>query len=156
MSIHARIDDLSAPESREIVAEHLADMQGNSPKDSVFALAIDGLREPGVMFWTAWHGDALCGCGALKALDATNGEIKTMRTREAFLRQGVASVVFDAILAEARKRGYENLFLETGTGAAFEAAHQFYLRRGFDWCGAFDDYPDTDFNVFMKKTLRDN
>ncbi len=156
MSIHARIDDLSAPESREIVAEHLADMQGNSPKGSVFALAIDGLREPDVTFWTAWHGDALCGCGALKALDATSGEIKTMRTREAFLRQGVASVVFDAILAEARKRGYESLFLETGTGSAFEAAHQFYLRRGFDWCDAFADYPDTDFNVFMMKVLRDN
>jgi putative acetyltransferase len=45
------------------------------------------------------------------------------------------------------------LYLETGTGPAFEAAHSLYLRNGFKWTGVFGDYVATDFNVFMVKEL---
>ena len=91
--------------------------------------------------------------GALKALDATTGEVKSMRTRTAFLRRGVGQRILDEILRTAVARGYTRVYLETGTGAAFEAAHRLYLRNGFSWCGPFADYTATDFNVFMVKTL---
>ena len=118
-----------------LVAEHLAGMHGNSPPGHVHALAIEGLRQPGVTFWSAWKGEALCGCGALKELDPGAGELKSMRTRNAFLRQGVGQAVLDEIVRTARARGYSSLFLETGTGEAFAAAHALYLRNGFKWCG---------------------
>jgi putative acetyltransferase len=76
-----------------------------------------------------------------------------MRTRPAFLRQGVGQAVLDEIVRTARARGYRQLYLETGTGDAFSAAHALYLRNGFGWCGAFGDYAATDFNVFMVKRL---
>jgi putative acetyltransferase len=119
----------------------------------VHALAIESLRAPGITFWTAWQGDALCGCGALKQLDAQTGEVKSMRTRAAFARQGVGQAVLDTILETARSRGYTRLLLETGTGPAFEAAHALYRRNGFTWCGPFADYEATDFNVFMALRL---
>lgn len=128
-------------------------MEGNSPPGHVHALAIDGLRAPGVTFWTAWHEERLCGCGALKELTATSGEVKSMRTRPEFLRQGVGQAVLSTVVAEARLRGYRRLYLETGTGTAFEPAHALYQRNGFTWCGAFGDYEATDFNVFMVKEL---
>lgn len=153
MPIDVRPDDLLTPQVQALIAEHLSGMQGNSPPGHVHALAIDGLRAPGVTFWTAWIDGALCGCGALKQLDANNAELKSMRTRAAFLRRGVGQALLDEIVRTARQRGYTQLWLETGTGAAFDAAHALYLRNGFEWSGAFGDYTATDFNVFMVKTL---
>lgn len=151
--IEVRIDDLSTSEVQELVAEHLAGMHGSSPPGHVNALALDGLRQPEVTFWSAWCGPDLCGCGALKELDARSGEIKSMRTRSAFRGRGVGQSVLDEIVRAARRRGYAHLYLETGTGPAFDAAHALYLRNGFAWCGAFGGYAATDFNVFMAKTL---
>lgn len=153
MSIEVRIDDLSSAEVQGLVAEHLEGMRDNSPSDSVFALAIEGLKTPGITFWSAWHDSVLCGCGALKELDPLSGEIKSMRTRQAFLRQGVGQAVLERIIETAFSRNYRALYLETGTGPAFDAAHRLYLRNGFSWSGPFGDYVATDFNVFMCKTL---
>jgi putative acetyltransferase len=116
-------------------------------------MALEALRHPSITVWTVWRGQALCGCGALKELDTIFGEIKSMRTRTAFLRQGVGQVVLDTIIGAARARGYTQLFLETGSGEAFAAAHALYLRNGFRWCGRFGDYAATDFNVFMTRSL---
>ena len=146
-------DDLSSQEVQALIAEHLSGMHSNTPAGQVHALDIERLRVPEVTFWTAWLDDALCGCGALKELDSLSGEVKSMRTRAAFLRQGVGQAILDEIVRTARQRGYTHLFLETGTGPAFEAAHKLYLRNGFAWSGPFGDYTATDFNVFMAKEL---
>jgi len=153
MSITIREDDLSSAEVQSLIGEHLAGMHNNSPPGHVYALAIDALRAPGVTFWTAWIEGTLCGCGALKELDPRTGEIKSMRTRDAFLRRGVGQAILDEIVRTARARGYARLLLETGTGPAFEAAHALYLRNGFAWSGPFAEYTATDFNVFMAKDL---
>lgn len=155
MSVRVQLDDLSSPESQRLIAEHLSGMHSNSPAGSVHALAMESLRSADVSFYTAWMGEALCGCGALTALDAASGEIKSMRTRSAYLKQGVAQAVLDEIFRVAQKRRYTRLYLETGTGPAFEAAHAMYRRNDFDWCGAFGDYTATEFNVFMVKMLAD-
>jgi putative acetyltransferase len=153
MRFLARIDDLTTAEVQNLVAEHLQGMHSNSPPGHVHALALDSLRQPKVTFWTVWDGQALCGCGALKELDPASGEIKSMRTRPGHVRRGVGQFVLDEITQTAIGRGYRHLYLETGTGSAFEAAHSLYLKNGFGWCGAFGDYTATDFNVFMSKAL---
>jgi putative acetyltransferase len=151
--IDIRIDDLSSPEVIALVHEHVGGMRDSSPPGHSFALAVEGLKRPDVTFWSAWRGTELCGCGALKALGPEAGEVKSMRTRAAFLRQGVGQAVLGEIIRTAHARGYESLFLETGTGEAFAASHALYLRNGFEWCGAFGDYEASDFNVFMRKPL---
>ena len=153
MSIELRVDDLQSAEVQSLIAEHLAGMHSHSPPGHVNALAIQNLQQPDLTFWSAWLDGQLCGCGALKALDAHTGEIKSMRTRSAFVRRGVGQAVLDEILRTARGRGYTRLLLETGTGPAFEPAHALYLRNGFDWCGPFADYTATQFNVFMSKSV---
>lgn len=153
MAILIRVDDLGSPEVQALVSEHLAGMQGNTPAGHVHALALAGLRSPDISFWTAWLEGQLCGCGALRALDAHSGEIKSMRTRADFARRGVGQALLDEIIRTARERGYRDLYLETGTGAAFDAAHALYRRNGFAWCGAFGDYTASEFNVFMRRSL---
>ena len=153
MRVQIRVDDLSTIEVQQLVAEHLAGMHSNSPPGHVNALAIESLRRPDITFWTARIDGQLCACGALKELDAAVGEVKSMRTRPAYLRQGVGQAVLDEIVRTARARGYTHLYLETGTGQAFEAAHAFYRGNEFTPCGAFGDYTATPFNVFMVKLL---
>jgi putative acetyltransferase len=153
MPIEVRQDDLSSPQVQELVAEHLAGMQDHSPPGRVHALAIDALRAPTITLWSAWMDGQLCGCGALRQLSATLGEVKSMRTRQAFRGRGVGQAVLDMIVRTARQRGCSHLYLETGTGEAFAAAHALYLRNGFVRCGPFGDYTATDFNVFLVKEL---
>lgn len=153
MGIDVRQDNISSAEVHSLIAEHLSGMHSTSPPGHVNALAIKNLQAPSVTFWTAWVDGFLCGCGALKELDPLTGEVKSMRTRSAFLRRGVGQAILNEIVRAARQRGYSRLLLETGTGPAFEPAHKLYRRNGFEWSGSFGEYTATDFNVFMAKVL---
>ena len=148
-----RQDDLTGPEIRALLEEHLAHMRSVSPPCSVHALDLDRLRRPEITFWTAWREAALAGCGALKALDARHGEIKSMRTASGYRRQGVARLMLAHIVAEARRRGYERLSLETGSMDAFVPARTLYAEHGFASCPPFGDYAEDPHSVFMTRTL---
>ena len=153
MNIVVRQDDLSSVESQSIVREHMAGMLQNTPLESVHALPLHKLQQDHVTFWTAWVGSVLCGCGALQRLDHKQGEVKSMRTREKFLRQGVGQAVLSRIVAEAQSRGWERLSLETGSAASFAAARSMYIKNGFQICGPFGDYKLDPHSVFMSKQL---
>jgi putative acetyltransferase len=152
--VEIRIDDLSGWEIRGLLQEHLASMRRISPPESVHALPIEGLRGPGVTFWTAWEKGELLGCGALKELGVRHGEIKSMRTVSRHLRKGVAKTILDHIIGEGARRGYRRLSLETGSMDAFEPARQLYARSGFTFCGPFGDYIEDRNSVFMTMELK--
>jgi putative acetyltransferase len=152
--VKIRIDDLKGPEVAQLLHEHHADMLRHSPPESVHALDLSALRAADVTFWCAWDGDQLAGCGALKQLSTTQGEIKSMRTSEQHLRKGVASEILSFILEEATNRFYSTIFLETGALQAFEPAQELYKRFGFSYCDAFADYTEDPYSVFMEKVLR--
>ena len=148
-----RLDDLTGPEIRALLEDHLVHMRQISPPESVHALDLDALRRPEITFWTAWQDEMLLGCGALKALSGSHGEIKSMRTAPAHRRQGVARAMLEHILAEAQQRGFTRVSLETGAMDAFYPAHRLYERFGFTRCEPFADYlPDAN-SVFMTKVL---
>ena len=151
-ALRFELDDLSRPPVRDLVARHLAGMHAQSPPESVHALALDGLKAPSIRFWSAWSGETLAGMGALRRIDAENGEIKSMRVADAFLGQGVGRAILDHILAEARGLGLAVLWLETGSVDGFIPARTLYESVGFATCGPFDTYGPDPFSVFM--TLR--
>ena len=62
-------------------------------------------------------------------------------------------MILDHIIAEARRRGYARLSLETGSGAAFEPAVNLYRKYGFIEGGAFDRYQKSPFNQFLHLDL---
>lgn len=152
-SLHIRRDDLQGPEIAALLAEHLRDMHATSPRESVHALDLAGLRKPEISFWTLWDGERLAGCGALKQLDAGHGEIKSMRTAQGFHRRGVATQMLQHILDEARRRGYRRVSLETGSMAYFAPARALYLKAGFTECAPFADYIPDPNSVFMTLLL---
>ncbi|MGS0691096.1 GNAT family N-acetyltransferase [Shewanella sp. 0m-8] len=143
-----------------LLKEHHQDMASHSPPESVHALDGSGLEADDVSFWSLWasaqdnnEGEQLAGCGALKQLDRTHGEIKSMRTSTDFLRQGVAQQLLAHIIAEARLRGYQRLSLETGSMAAFIPAKRLYEQFGFSECAPFADYKQDPYSSFMTLKL---
>jgi putative acetyltransferase len=147
------VDDLSSPATRDLIAHHLAGMHASSPPESVFALDIDGLRHPDVTFYSARLGDELVAIGALKTLDAANGELKSMRVSDAHLGTGAGRAMLRHLVAEARSRGMTTLWLETGSPDDFIPARRLYESEGFVECGPFGDYPANPFSVFMTRAL---
>ena len=153
IELEIKLDDLRGSEIAELLTEHLRGMAEVTPPGSMHALNLDKLRQPEVTFWSVWHANELLGCGALKELDAQHGEIKSMRTAKAALRQGVASRLLEHIMAEARRRGYRRLSLETGAMKYFEPAHRLYAKFGFTRCAPFADYWEDPNSVFMTREL---
>ncbi len=146
-------DDFSHPDVHALLAQHLREMQATSPPESVYALDAAELRAPGVDFFTAWDGDRLMGCAALRELGPGHGEVKSMRTADAYRRRGVAAALLDHVVTVARARGYRRLSLETGIGPAFAGALALYRAYGFVVGETYGDYGADPFLTFMHLDL---
>lgn len=148
-----RVGGLDMPQVALLLSEHLDEMQQHSPPESVHALDLDRLRTPDLTFWSAWEGEEVLGCAALRELDPAHGEVKSMRTAAAHRRRGVAAALLAHLVAEARQRGYTRLSLETGSPEAFAPARAMYARHGFVECAPFEPYAADPFSVFMTLDL---
>ncbi|MGB6298025.1 MAG: GNAT family N-acetyltransferase [Rivularia sp. (in: cyanobacteria)] len=151
--LEIREDDLTGKKIADFLQEHLDDMNEISPPESFHALDLEALRSPNITFWSAWEGSELIGCGALKELDSKSGEVKSMRTAKTHRRKGVASKILERIIKEAKRRGYNCLYLETGSFPEFACARALYIRYGFEFREPFAEYIDDPNSVFMIKKL---
>ena len=151
--IRIREDDLSGHATLDLLELHLRAMHESSPPGHVFALDTSGLRQEGVTVWTAWIDGEIAGMVAMRELADGSGEVKSMRTHPRHLRRGVAAALLDHVVVEARGRGTKRLFLETGSGPAFDPAIALYVRRGFVASEAFGDYRKSTFNQFFALEL---
>lgn len=151
--VEIAVDDLSGPEIAEFLDDHVQQMRSLTPLENAYALDLDALRGPGITFWSIAEDGAVVGCGALKELDPLHGEVKSMRTRPTRKRSGVASRLLEHLIAEAGRRGYTRLSLETGTSEFFLPARNLYEKFGFTYCGPFAEYQASPHNTFMTRTL---
>jgi putative acetyltransferase len=148
------VDDLSGPAIAAFLTEHIEEMRSITPLESKHALDLDGLRRPEITFWSVLDGDdAVVGCGAVKALDASHAELKSMRTARARKRSGIGSMLLEHILREATRMGFARISLETGSADFFKPARTLYEKYGFDYCEPFADYVLDPHSVFMTRTL---
>jgi putative acetyltransferase len=148
-----KLDDLAGEQTRALIARHLAGMREHSPAESVHALEVDKLCSQEVTFWSAWVGNEIAGCGALKCLGARRGELKSMRVADAFLGRGVGRALLQHLIDQARTAGMESLWLETGSSPAFMPALRLYESAGFVRCGPFGAYTEDPFSVFMTRAI---
>ena len=151
--LRIELDDLSRAPVLALLEEHLRNMYELSPPDKVFAFDASKLKAPGVTFWTAWNGESLLGCAALKEISSTEGEIKSMRTPASLRKTGAGRALLNHIIEVARSRGYHALYLETGCHPAFVPAHSLYRSAGFTVCGPFGAYRENGNSVFMSLRL---
>lgn len=143
--------ELSNPHVIKLLQTHHNDMLKHSPVESVHALDVSKLTHPNITFYSLWIDNNLAGVGALKALNTTHGEIKSMRTSSNYLRQGIAAKLLTHIIEQSTLRGYKKLSLETGTAEAFVPAQKLYTQFGFKECEPFGDYELDPYSLFMSK-----
>ncbi|WP_043637487.1 GNAT family N-acetyltransferase [Nonomuraea candida] len=147
------VDDLSGPEIAAFLNEHVEEMKSITPPESVHALDLGKLRTSDVTFWSATDGGSVVACGAIKRLDPAHAELKSMRTASHRKRSGLASLMLEHILTEARRMGFTRLSLETGSTEFFLPARRLYEKFGFEYCEPFADYRPDPHSVFMTRSL---
>jgi putative acetyltransferase len=147
------VDDPRKPELRALLERHLAFCLSETPPEHSFALDVNRLLDPAVTFVSYRDGGTVLGVAAIKELDAVSGEVKSMHTAAAARGRGVGRALLSHLLEVARARGYQQVFLETGTTPGFAAARALYESAGFTPTGPFGGYPQTEDNTFYRCPL---
>ena len=154
MGLVVAVDDPRADDVRSLLEMHLAFAHEVTPPEGVFALDVDGLVDPTVTFVSARRDGELLGVGALKEIDASHAELKSMHTVEAARRQGVGRALVRHLVSVAADRSYERVSLETGTEDAFAPARAFYTSLGFTPCERFGVYVHSPTSACMTIVLK--
>lgn len=68
---------------------------------------------PGGILLVARDGDSAAGCAALRRLNAETGEMKRMYVREQYRGSGLGRRLAMEVIAQARKRKYSRVVLDT-------------------------------------------
>lgn len=147
-------DDPRSPDIVALLERHLNFAREVTPPEDVHALDLDGLLDPRVTFFSLRDHDRLLGIGAIKELDDSHFELKSIHTAEHARGKGVGRAVVDRLVGYARERGATRVSLETGSMEEFAPSRALYSRLGFTECGPFDEYSPARNSVFMTLELR--
>ena len=124
-----------------------------TPEGSAHVFDLSRLTQPDVQFWSVWEERQLLGTGAVKQINANDGEVKSMHILQSARRRGVGSALLQHILAEARRAELKRLYLETGSFDYFAPARALYCKHGFRECEAFSGYKPDVHSTFMMLEL---
>ncbi len=105
---------------------------------TVFLVAMGDMDEP-------------LGCGGLRQIDATHGEVKRMFVRPESRGTGVSTAILRALEADAAARGWDRVVLETGDRQP--DAVRFYEREGYTRIPNFGHYVDSALSLCYAKRL---
>ena len=152
-SIEGNFDN---PEVHELLTKHFIELRAASPEGSAHVLDIPGLKVPSIKFWSLWQNDMLMGCGALKFLDKTHGEFKSIRIHDSFRKMGYGINVINHLIYEAKKLNITRLSIETGAGDFFKPARKLFKKCGFENCEPFAHYKEDINSVYLTKLLGNN
>lgn len=145
------IANFEAEDFLALIRQHL---EFSNQDNCTHALGLAELQKPDIrMFVVRDTEGALMGCAALKTLDATSGEIKSVRTHDDHLRKSVSRTLMAHIETVARESGMDALYLETHNTPQYAAACRLYGALGYRYCGPFGDYTQNPRNVFMMKAI---
>jgi len=146
-------DDPRASDVRALLERHLTFAREVTPPEDVFALDVDGLLDPTITFFSARLDGEVIAVGALKELDESHGELKSMHTVEGARGRGIGRAMVDHLLSVAGERGYQRLSLETGNTDDFVAARALYAAAGFAPCEPFGEYVSSGTSACMSIEL---
>ena len=149
-SIEGNFDN---PEVNELLTKHFIELRLVSPTDSTHVLDIAGLKDQSIKFWSLWENDELIGCGALKFLDKSHGEFKSIRVGDKFRKKGIGEKIFNHLIEKAKKLEIKKLSIETGAGKFFEPARKLFKKFDFQLCKPFAHYKDDPNSCFYTKDI---
>jgi putative acetyltransferase len=92
------------------------------------------------------------GCGAIRGLEARQGEIKRMFVREECRGRGIAGRILGELEAWARELNFDECVLETGYKQPEAIA--LYKREGYETIPNYGQYADVGNSICMRKLIR--
>lgn len=132
---------------------HGADMQADTPPESNHMMPRESLRGDGISFFVLRLDGQPVAMAAVKRLDATGAELKSMHVLAEHRGRGLSRLMLERLIAEAGAQGFRQLFLETGVQPSFTAARGLYRRAGFVTCAPFGDYRADPNSLFMSRKI---
>jgi len=150
ISIEGNFDD---PEVNNLLNKHFIELRSVSPAGSAHVLDIAGLNDQTIKFWSLWENKDLVGCGALKFLDKSHGEFKSIRVADKFRKKGVGERIIGHLIEEAKKLQITKLSIETGSGEFFSPARKLFMKLNFKICGPFAHYKEDPNSCFFTKNV---
>jgi GNAT superfamily N-acetyltransferase len=93
------------------------------------------------------------GCGAMRMLTPTVGELNRIYVRPVFRGKGIGRTLVDTLISNARQIGYTSLRLNTAS--FMKEAHALYYSLGFKDIVAYREIPDAfkPYELFMERAL---
>lgn len=132
---------------------HTQAMHEDTPPESIHMMDRGALAAPGIRFFVLRDVGMPVGMGAFKRLSGNHAEIKSMHILREMRGRGLAQVMLDHLIAEARVDGIRRLSLETGAQDSFAPARALYERGGFSYCGPFEGYRLDPNSAFMTREI---
>ena len=152
MTWRLEVGRIDSPEGARLAQAHLDEMERRyGEEDEWDGLAPEQLAAPHGTFLIAWIDDTPVGCGGLRRIDDTTGEVKRMYVADDARRRGIARGVLEEIEATARRIGYSRLILETGTRQPEAIA--LYESHGYEPIEPYGVYKDSPMSRCFAKDL---
>jgi len=105
----------------------------------------------GGVYLVAYMGQEAVACGAIRPLEGTTAEVRRMFVSRSARRQGLSTAVLQELEAQAIRRGYTKLRLETGFKQ--KPAIALYKSQGYVRIQPFDQYAGDPTSVCFEKIL---
>ena len=143
--------DPRRPEAREALRQYLAEIddRGALAFDERDLDDVDGLVAPGGVFLLVYRGDEVVGCGGVRELEPTVGELKRMWIRSDNRGKGLGSRLLSELIEQSRAIGHTTLLLDTNRGLTEALA--LYRKHGFEPIERYNDNPGA--TDFLRKLL---
>nr|WP_111299173.1 GNAT family N-acetyltransferase [Paracoccus saliphilus] len=132
---------------------HTAEMRADTPPESIHMLPRAELNDPAIAFFVIRDAGHPVAMGALKDLDGTEAEVKSMHVLAEHRGRGLSRMLLRHLIGHAQKAARSRLSLETGVQPGFLAARTLYTREGFSECPPFGSYRADPNSVFMTMAL---
>lgn len=131
---------LDAPVSCTLIAALNAELSAAYPEPGAthFTLAPEEVSGKQGAFLVLYRAGVPVGCGAVRRLDESTGELKRMYVAAAHRGEGFGRRLIEALEGEARKLGLQRLILETGIRQL--AAQALYRSHGFTTIPHYGEY----------------
>ena len=144
------------PEVHQLLKKHFVELKAASPEGSAHVLDIAGLKVSSIKFWSLWKNERIFGCGALKFLDKSHGEFKSIRIHDDFRNKGNGVKVIEHLIGEAKKLDIKRISIETGAGKFFDPARKLFKKCNFKPCEPFAHYKVDKNSIYLTKLIGNN
>jgi putative acetyltransferase len=141
------------PDLTLLMQRHTMAMHAQTPPESIHMMDAGKLAQPGIWFFVMRDSGAPIGMGAVKKIDDSHAEIKSMHVLRERRGQGLSRRMLEHLVGHALEQGFTRLSLETGSQPAFAPARGLYANSGFAECGPFEGYGPDPNSVFMTRVI---